>query len=59
MASSVGNGAAGGTEAAVARARAFERGNDYARAIDAYLSVTPAETNNLDALQQCWEQVGF
>lgn len=57
MASSMANVGAGGAEAAVARARAFERGNDFARAIEAYLSVTPADTNNLDALQQCWEQV--
>lgn len=57
MASSVGSMGSGGTEGAVARARAFERGNDFARAVDTYLSVTPADSNNLDALQQCWEQV--
>jgi hypothetical protein len=49
--------AGGGLEAAVARAQAYEHGNDFARAIEAYLSLSPADTNNLDALQQCWEQV--
>lgn len=57
MAASMPAVGAGGAEAAVARARAYERGNDYARAIEAYLSLSPADTNNLDALQQCWEQV--
>lgn len=58
MASNMSAVGANGAEAAVTRARAFERGNDFARAIDAYLSASPADTKNLDALQQCWEQVG-
>jgi hypothetical protein len=57
MASSMPAVAGGGLEAAVARAQAYERGNDFARAIEAYLSLSPADTNNMDALQQCWEQV--
>ncbi|WIA40104.1 hypothetical protein OEZ86_013511 [Tetradesmus obliquus] len=56
MASSMPAVAGGGLEAAVARAQAYERGNDFARAIEAYLSLSPADTNNMDALQQCWEQ---
>jgi hypothetical protein len=57
MASSMPAVAGGGLEAAVARAQAYERGNDFARAIEAYLSLSPADTNNMDALQQRWEQV--
>jgi hypothetical protein len=43
---------------AVARAQAYERGNDFARAIEAYLA--PAAEGGaggveLDALQRCWE----
>jgi hypothetical protein len=41
----------------LARAQALERGNDFVRAVDAYLSLTPADVENLDVLQQCWEQV--
>jgi hypothetical protein len=41
----------------LARAQAYERGNDFVRAVDAYLSLTPADVENLDVLQQCWEQV--
>lgn len=50
-------GGAGGAAAAAARAQAFERGNDYARAVEAYLS-PPGEgaaAAELDALQRCWE----
>jgi hypothetical protein len=43
-------------EAAVAKARGFEHGNDFARAIDAYLSVQPGDSGSADALQQCWRQ---
>lgn len=57
MASSMPAAGAGGTQAAVARGRAYEQGHDYARAIDAYLSVEPADSSDLGALQQCWEQV--
>lgn len=42
---------------ALTRAQTFERGNDFVRAVDAYLSLTPADVENLDVLQQCWEQV--
>jgi hypothetical protein len=42
---------------ALTRAQTFERGNDFVRAVDAYLSLTPANVENLDVLQQCWEQV--
>jgi hypothetical protein len=56
--------------AAVARAQAFERGNDYARAVEAYLSPSAegAAAADVDVLQRCWEaglalaarhQVGF
>ncbi|KAI8469208.1 MAG: intraflagellar protein IFT172 [Monoraphidium minutum] len=53
-----GAGGGGGVAAAVARAQAFERGSDWARAVEAYLSPvgepgTPA--GDLDALQRCWE----
>jgi hypothetical protein len=41
----------------LARAQAFERGNDFARAVDAYLALTPADVESADVLQQCWEQV--
>lgn len=48
---------AGGAAAAAARAQAFERGNDYARAIEAYLAPSGAGAAGaeLDALQRCWE----
>jgi hypothetical protein len=41
----------------LARAQAFERGNDPARAIEAYLSPSGegAAGAELDALQRCWE----
>jgi len=42
----------------MARAQAFERGNDYARAVETYLSVTgegAKSSADLDAVQQCWE----
>lgn len=55
MASHIDN-TAGGADP-VARAQAFERGNDFARAIDAYLSLTPADVESVDALQHYWEQV--
>lgn len=48
--------AAGGTDAVLNKAKAYERGNDYARAIETYLSLSQRDTNNLDALEQCWEQ---
>ncbi len=41
-----------GTDATIAKARKFEAGNDYARAIETYLSLTTADTNNLDVLEQ-------
>ncbi|KAF8062969.1 IFT172 [Scenedesmus sp. PABB004] len=46
----------GGAEAALARGRAFERGHDAARAIEAYLSASPGDGADPDALQRCWEQ---
>ncbi|KIZ07625.1 Intraflagellar transport protein [Monoraphidium neglectum] len=50
-------GAGGGVAAAVARAQAFERGNDYARAVEAYLSPSAegAAAADVDVLQRCWE----
>jgi hypothetical protein len=58
MAAHMSSGAAAGGAPAVARARALEQGHDYARALDAYLALTPADTgDDLDLLQQCWEQV--
>lgn len=56
MASHMQNGAAGVD--ALSRAQAFEQGNDFVRAVDAYLPLTPADVESLDTLQQCWEQVG-
>jgi hypothetical protein len=44
--------AAGGSDAVIAKARKFEQGNDYARAIEAYLSLGPSEASNPDVLQQ-------
>lgn len=58
MASHMANAGQVGGAQALARARALERGNDFARAIDAYLGLSPADVEgDLDALQQCWEQV--
>jgi hypothetical protein len=51
-------GGGGGAAAAAARAQAFERGNDYARAVEAYLSAGAGEgagAAELDAAQRCWE----
>ncbi|GBF87714.1 intraflagellar transport protein [Raphidocelis subcapitata] len=50
-------GGAAGLSAVLARAQAFERGNDPARAIEAYLSPNGegAAGAELDALQRCWE----
>ena len=44
-----------GPDVIIAKAKKFEAGNDYARAIETYLSITTSDTNNMDAL----EQVGF
>jgi hypothetical protein len=58
MAAQLSASAAASGPQALARARALEGGNDFARAIDAYLAVGPADTDgDLDQLQQCWEQV--
>lgn len=46
-----------GSAAGLARAQAYERGNDFVRAVDTYLSLTPADVESVDVLQQCWEQV--
>lgn len=46
-----------GSTAGLACAQAYERGNDFVRAVDTYLSLTPADVDSLDVLQQCWEQV--
>jgi hypothetical protein len=48
---------AAGSAAGLARAQAYERGNDFMRAVDTYLSLTPADVESLDVLQECWEQV--
>mmetsp|Transcript_26109 Transcript_26109/g.57041 ORF Transcript_26109/g.57041 Transcript_26109/m.57041 type:complete len:1764 (+) Transcript_26109:195-5486(+) len=45
-----------GPDSIIAKAKKFEQNNDYARAIETYLSLTTADTNNHDALEQCWEQ---
>jgi hypothetical protein len=54
-------GGGGGPDSAVAvaitRARAYEAGNDVARAIDTYLELGPGDSPDADVLQQCWEQV--
>lgn len=55
MAQHMSNAAAGA--GGLARAQAYERGNDFMRAVDTYLSLTPADVDNLEMLQQCWEQV--
>ena len=55
-ASSGPNSGGGNADAVIAKARKFEQGNDYARAIEAYLSLTAADSPNPDTLQQCWEQ---
>jgi intraflagellar transport protein 172 len=39
----------------LARARALEKSRDYARAIDAYLSLTKEYTPDLNLLEQAWE----
>ncbi|GAX77698.1 hypothetical protein CEUSTIGMA_g5141.t1 [Chlamydomonas eustigma] len=46
----------GGADIILAKARKHEQDNDYARAIETYLSVSTQHTDNLDTLQQCWEQ---
>lgn len=43
---------AAGAEGTIAKAKQFERNNDYARAIETYLSLTIADTQNHDALEQ-------
>ena len=47
-----GGGDGGGPESIMARAKAFERGHDYARAIETYLSLTTDTCTNYDALQK-------
>lgn len=49
-------GGGGGSDAIIAKARKFEQNNDYARAIESYLSLGPQDTNNMDTLQQAWGQ---
>lgn len=44
--------AVGGPDSIISKARKFEAGNDYARAIETYLSIGTADTTNLDVLQQ-------
>ena len=41
-----------GPEAALSRAKAFERAREWNRAIDAYLSVTAEDSSNVDFLEQ-------
>lgn len=53
------NVAGSGLDQVVAKARAFEKGNDWARAIETYLSVTPQDSANTDALQRTYMQVGW
>ncbi|MEW5300130.1 MAG: hypothetical protein WDW38_002966 [Sanguina aurantia] len=55
-ASNSSSSAPAGADSVVAKAKAFERNNDYARAIEAYLSLTKNDTANFDSLEQCWEQ---
>ncbi len=45
-------GTGGGADAIVQRARKYEQGNDYARAIETYLSVSQQDTSNIDVLEQ-------
>ncbi|GMH45662.1 hypothetical protein BSKO_13619 [Bryopsis sp. KO-2023] len=45
----------GAPDATMAKAKAFERGHDYARAIETYLSLTTDNCMNYDALQKLWE----
>ena len=52
----LGAGAGGGADALIQKARKFEQGNDYARAIEAYLGIGQGDTSNLDVLQQAWGQ---
>jgi intraflagellar transport protein 172 len=58
MGSSLVAGGSGDLEGLVSQARAFEKGNDYARAIEIYLSAHAEDSSNLAALEQCWMQVG-
>ena len=56
-----GQGAGGGSggasaDAVINKARGFERNNDYARAIETYLSLTAQDTSNQDQLEHCWGQ---
>ncbi|EFJ49307.1 intraflagellar protein IFT172 [Volvox carteri f. nagariensis] len=51
-----GGPAAPSADAVINKARAFERNNDYARAIEAYLSLTAQDSTNHDQLEHCWEQ---
>eukprot|EP00955_Chlamydomonas_euryale_P116459 366417-Chlamydomonas_euryale.AAC.27 len=43
-------------DAVIAQARKYEAGNDYARAIEAYLSLSPKDSPNVDTLESCWMQ---
>lgn len=38
----------------VSQAKAYERGNDFARAIETYLQITTSDCNDHDTLEQCW-----
>ena len=58
MGSNLGAGGSGSLERLIGQARAFEKGNDYARAIEVYLSAHADDSSNVAALEQCWMQVG-
>lgn len=41
-----------GPDTVIAKAKKFEQGNDYARAIETYLSLSQQDTSNIDVLEQ-------
>ncbi len=45
-----------GADGIISKARKFEQGNDYARAIETYLSIGPQDTTNIDVLEQVRRQ---
>uniref|UniRef100_A0A7S3QV19 Intraflagellar transport protein 172 homolog n=1 Tax=Dunaliella tertiolecta TaxID=3047 RepID=A0A7S3QV19_DUNTE len=48
--------AAAGPDSIIAKARKFQSNNDFARAIETYLSLSTNDTPNLDILEQSWTQ---
>lgn len=50
-----GAGSAAGAQAVIARAQAYERGNDWARAIETYMQLGPGDSPDVELLAECWQ----